>query len=48
MFAPQRDWFASFEKLNCNLVQMGDEATCSMDGVGTILIKIFDGMVREM
>jgi len=29
-------------------VQMGDIHTCSMDGVSTILIKMFYGMVREL
>ena len=45
---PKRDWLAGFEKLGGGLVQMGDNSTCKMDVVGTILIKIFDGMVREM
>ena len=27
---------------------MGDDFTCSMDGVGTVLIKMFDGIVREL
>jgi len=45
---PKRDWFASFEKLDNSLVQMGDDSTSNMDGVGTVLIKMFDGMVREL
>ena len=27
---------------------MGDDSTCSMDGVGMVFIKIFDWMVREL
>ena len=27
---------------------MGEDFTCSMDGVRTVLIKMFDGMVREL
>jgi len=30
------------------MVQMGDDFICSMDGAGTILIKTFDLMVREL
>jgi len=26
---PKRDWFASFEKLDNNLVQMGDDSTAA-------------------
>jgi len=29
-------------------MQMGDDSTCSMNGVGKVLIKMFDRMVREM
>ena len=45
---PKRDWFASFEKLDDGLVQMGDDSTCSMDEVGTILIKMFNELVRGL
>ena len=27
---------------------MGDDHPCTMKGVGTIQIKIFDGMIREL
>ena len=27
---------------------MGDDHPCIMDGVGTIQIKMFDGMIREL
>ena len=43
-----RYWCVSFEKLDCGLVQTGDDSTCGRDGVGAILIKMFDGMVREL
>jgi len=29
-------------------MQMGRDSTYNMDGVGTIFIKIFDRMVREL
>ena len=45
---PKQDWFASFEKLDSGLVQMRDNSTYSMDGVGIVLIKMFDGMMREL
>ena len=27
---------------------MGDDHPCKVEGIGTILIKMFDGMVREL
>ena len=45
---PNREWFSSFEKLEGCSVVMGDDHPCIMEGVGTIQIKMFDGMVREL
>jgi len=47
MFAP-RDRFTSFEKLDDGLVQMGNNSTCNMDGLGKILVNMFDRMVGEL
>ena len=45
---PNRDWFFSFEKLDeCSLV-MGDDRPCHMEGIGTVLVKMFDGIVQEL
>ena len=44
----KREWFASFEKLNGGMVQMVDDHTCIMDGVGMVFIKIIDGIVWEL
>ena len=27
---------------------MGDDRPCNMEGIGTVQIKIFDGMIREL
>jgi len=45
---PNRGWFSSFEKLEGYSVVMGDDHSCSMEGVGTIPIRMFDGIVREL
>jgi len=36
---PRRDWFANFEKLDDSLVQIGDDSSCSMDGVGAVISR---------
>ena len=40
--------FFNFEKLNGCSVIMGDNRPCNMEGIGTVLIKMFDGMVQEL
>ena len=45
---PTREWFASFKKLDGGLVSFGDGLTCHIEGIRTILIKIFDGTVRKL
>jgi len=42
------EWFASFEKLDGGLVSLGDGHTCQIEGICTVHIKLFDGMVREL
>ena len=44
----KRNWFISFKNLDGGLVQMSDNFTCNMNGVCIVLIKMFDGMVREL
>jgi len=45
---PNRNWFSSFEKLDGCSIIMGDDHLCNMKGIGTIYIKMFDGMVQEL
>ena len=45
---PNRDWFSSFEKLDGCSVIIGDVRPCNIEGIGTVQIKMFDGMVREL
>ena len=44
---PRRDWFSSFEKLDGE-VRMGNNHTCRVIGIGSVRIKMHDGMVREL
>ena len=45
---PRRDWFARYEKLDGGVVVMGNDESCSTVGIGTIKIKMHDGVVREL
>ena len=45
---PNKDWFSIFEKLDGYSVIMDDDRQCNMEGIGTIQIKMFDGMIREL
>jgi len=45
---PNRDLFSSFEKLDGCSVIMGDDRPCNIKGIGTVQIKMFDGMIREL
>jgi len=42
------NWFSSFEKLDSSFAIMGDDHSCKVEGIGTVRIKLFDGMVREL
>jgi len=45
---PNRDWFSNFEKLNGCFAVMGDDHPCKVEGISTVCIKMFDGMVRKL
>ena len=39
-------WFSSFEKLDGGLVSFRNGHTCHIEGIDSVRIKMFDGMVR--
>ena len=45
---PNRDWFSNFEKLDGCFSVICDDHPCNVDGMGTVRVKIFDGIVREL
>uniref|UniRef100_A0A2N9FGL6 CCHC-type domain-containing protein n=1 Tax=Fagus sylvatica TaxID=28930 RepID=A0A2N9FGL6_FAGSY len=45
---PHRNWFDTYRSINCGSVRMGNDATCTIIGMGTIKIKMSDGVVRTL
>ena len=45
---PKKDRFDTYKPYNDSMVQMGNDATCSVFGIGTVKIKMFDGVVRVL
>ncbi|KAE8708241.1 hypothetical protein F3Y22_tig00110348pilonHSYRG00195 [Hibiscus syriacus] len=43
--SPNRDWFATYENVSTGDVFLGNNVSCNVVGIGTIKIKIFDGIV---
>ncbi|WRX08983.1 Integrase [Theobroma cacao] len=41
---PRHDWFTTYQSVNMGTVQVGDDFSLSVVGIGTIRIKMFDGM----
>ncbi|KAG8499179.1 hypothetical protein CXB51_005552 [Gossypium anomalum] len=46
--SPNRDWFTTYEIVSGGVVLMGNNASCKIAGVGTIKVKMFDGVVRTL
>ena len=44
----KKDWFDTNKPYNDGMVQMGNDATCPVIGIGTVKIKMFDGVVRVL
>ncbi|KAG8494159.1 hypothetical protein CXB51_011863 [Gossypium anomalum] len=46
--SPNRDWFTTYETVSECIVLMGNNASCKIASVGTIKVKMFDGVVRTL
>jgi len=42
---PNMAWFSSFKKLDGRYTVMGDDHPCNIEGMGTVRIKMEDGIV---
>jgi len=45
---PNWAWFSSFENLDGCYTVMGGDHPCNIEGMGTVRIKMEDGIVREL
>ncbi|KAM1590896.1 hypothetical protein ACFX1Z_034600 [Malus domestica] len=45
---PHKDWFSSLKEFVGSVVFMGDDNPCTTKGIGTIRLKLHDGMVKEL
>ncbi|KAG8472135.1 hypothetical protein CXB51_036415 [Gossypium anomalum] len=46
--SPNQDWFTTYETVSEGVVLIGNNASCKIVGVGTIKVKMFDGVVRTL
>ena len=42
---PRQDWFVSFEKVDGGVVVMGNDQSSGICGIGTMRIRMHDGVV---
>ena len=45
---PYRDWFRTYESVNCGIVLMGNNSQCEAIGKGIIRLKMHDNMIRTL
>ncbi|KAG8481643.1 hypothetical protein CXB51_026501 [Gossypium anomalum] len=46
--SPNQDWFTIYKIVSEGVVLMGNNASCKITGVGTIKVKMFDGVIRTL
>ncbi|GJR57614.1 putative polyprotein [Tanacetum coccineum] len=46
--SPNQDWFVTYEEFDDGHVFMGNDSPCKVVGIGTIRIKMHDGVVRTL
>ena len=45
---PHKDWLASYQTINDEIVLLGDNHSCKIAVVGSVKIKMFDGIIRTL
>jgi hypothetical protein len=45
---PRRDWFDTYEVVHGDTVLMGNNMPCRIVGVGTVKVRMYDGIVRTL
>ena len=45
---PYKEWFDTYRLVNSGSVLMGNDASCKVIGIGTVRVKMFDGVVRTL
>ena len=45
---PNRDWFTTYQIIEGGVVLMGNNMSCKVIGIGTVKIKMHDGVVRTL
>ena len=45
---PKRDWFTTYQSISGGEVLMGNNMTCKVVGIGTVRIRMYDGVVRTL
>ena len=45
---PHKYWFSSYQTINDRIVLLGDNHSCKTIGVGSVKIKMFDGVIRTL
>ena len=43
-----RNWFHTYQSVDDSMVYMGNNVTCKTVGIGSIRIKMYDGIVRTL
>jgi len=45
---PNRDWFHTYEPISGGTVFMSDNHVLEIAGIGTIKLKMYDGLIRTI
>jgi len=45
---PKKNWLTSYQAVDSGVVLMGNDNSCKTIGVGSVKIKMFDGVIRTL
>ena len=45
---PYRDWFSSYDSIEGGVILLGNNVSCKVFGIGSVKIKMHDGIIRTL
>ena len=47
-YTSHQEWFATYQKIDGGSVNLGDDHSCKVAGVGTVRVRMYDGIIHTL
>ena len=47
-YTSHQEWFATYQKIDGRSVSLGDDHPCKVAGIGSIRVRMYNGIIRTL